>query len=129
MKLPVFLLRCLQTRMTETFLKNAFHPSTDPALVETSRVACNKNNMAVCKYYQRHHQFATQQELSMIKMLAVLVLHGDSDGIIPKEGGQHLADCLGGVFRVVDSASHQLMEERPLEVASLIKVFVEGLEL
>ena len=65
------------------------------------------------------------------KTLPVLILHGASDGVIPKEGGQHLADCLGehSVFKVVDNASHQVMEERPLQVATELKAFINGLAL
>jgi pimeloyl-ACP methyl ester carboxylesterase len=130
-KLPVFLLKCLQPTLTKGFLQIAFDPSADPALIEASRVSSNKFDMAMCQWYHRHHQFANQEEAMAAKALPVLILHGVSDGVIPKEGGQHLADCLGenSVFKLVDNASHQVMEERPLQVATDLKAFVDGLAL
>jgi pimeloyl-ACP methyl ester carboxylesterase len=129
-QLPVFLLRCLQPLLTKSFLQMAFDSSADPALIEAARVFSNNNDMAMCQSYHKHLQFATQKEaIAAAKSLPVLILHGVSDGIIPKEGGQHLADCLGenALFMLVDRASHQVLEERPIQVAAALKTFIHGL--
>jgi pimeloyl-ACP methyl ester carboxylesterase len=108
----------------------AFDSSADPALIEAARVFSNNNDMAMCQSYHKHLQFATQKEaIAAAKSLPVLILHGVSDGIIPKEGGQHLADCLGenALFMLVDRASHQVLEERPIQVAAALKTFIHGL--
>jgi len=127
--LPVPVLKCIQPWLTKEFLKMAFDPSADAALVEASRVASNKNSMCICKWYQKHHQFAILEEAKAVSHLPVLIMHGVSDGIIPKEGGQHLADSIGeyAAFKIIEMASHQVMEERPDEVAKEVMAFVQGL--
>ena len=127
--LPVVFLKCLQPSLTNAFLKKAFDPSTDPALIETSRIASNNNDMYMCKGYHKHHHFASLREAAAIGNLPVLILHGASDAIISMEGGQHLADWIGvrATFKLIHNASHQVMQERPSEVAFEIKAFLKRL--
>ena len=129
--LPVVFLKCLQPSLTKAFLQKAFDPSTDSALVETSRIASNNNDMYMCKWYHKHHQFATLREAASIGNLPILILHGTSDGIISMDGGQHLADWIGvrATFKLIHKASHQVMQERPSEVAIEINAFVKRLAI
>jgi abhydrolase domain-containing protein 8 len=96
-KLPVFILKCLQPFLTNEFIRLAYHPEADPALVATFRNASNANDMYICKAYHVHHDWVTMEEAtSNIGGVPCLVIHGRGDRVIAVEGGQHLADTVKG---------------------------------
>jgi pimeloyl-ACP methyl ester carboxylesterase len=129
-RLPVFILECVQPSLTKSFLQLAYHPNCDPALLEAAKDANNSNSMFVAKAYHRHHQFATVEEAKALQHLPVLILHGQDDGIVPVEGGgQHVADVVQTNCVVISGASHQVMEERPKEVAEAMSRFLSNLLL
>lgn len=120
MNLPVFILKCLQPSLTNKFLELAFHSTADPAMVQEAKQANNQNNMWAAKAYHKHHQFASLKEAKSLHQLPVLLIHGQDDGIIPLAGGQHLADVLQTKCVVISEASHQVMQEQPMEVEEAI---------
>jgi abhydrolase domain-containing protein 8 len=119
-KLPVVLLKCLQPFLTKEFIRLAYHPEADPALLEASNDADNANDMYMCKAYHVHHDWATVEEATSNIRVPCLVIHGREDKVIPVEGGQHLADMTRGKLVIVERASHQVMEEQPEQVAEAI---------
>lgn len=127
-KLPIFVLDCLQPTMTKGFLDMAYHPKTDPKLVELASSANSGNNMYMAKAYHTHHEWATREECSNLDDLPVLVLHGKDDKVLPAQAGEYLADVVKAKqFILVEDTSHQLMEEKPKEVARHIVEFMKEL--
>jgi len=137
MKLPVVLLKCLQSQLTNAFVQKGVHPD-HTALCASVRQASNTNNMVVAKFYYHHHDWAdldtvrqvaanTSANSKLKKTASFLVLHGASDGIIPVEAGQALANALSTELVLVDNVSHLIMLERPRAVAELVWNFLEPL--
>ena len=146
--LPVLVLECLQSVLTGLFLEAAYHPSTDPVILQHAREASNNNSMYVAKAYHTHHVWATPNEckdalfrkegqkmdLSGIgndgrsTVPKVLVLHGKQDKVLPVEAGQQFADvCNATTTVVVEEASHNVMEEQPRAVSDAIAEFLLSL--
>ena len=123
-KLPVFILRCLQKSLSEAFLKIAYHPEVDPAVLKAAKDGSNANDMGMCKAYHCHHDWATATEAKSNVCVPCLVVHGKDDGMLPEAGGQHLADVVQGKLVFVEYASHQVMEEQPEKVAGVIWEFL-----
>lgn len=124
-KLPIFLLRCLQPLLTNEFIRLAYHPEADRALLEASKDADNANAMGMCKAYHCHHDWATVEEAKSNIHVPCLVIHGRADKVIPVAGGQHLAGISGAKLLIVERASHQVMEEQPQQVAEAIWEFLK----
>jgi pimeloyl-ACP methyl ester carboxylesterase len=127
MKLPVFLLKCLQKTMTNAFANMAVHPSRED-VQEMVRQGGNDNDMAAAKCCHRNMEWATLNDLNgPIKEQPALVLHGVDDGIIPLECGQHLANQLPqSKFVALEKTSHLIMLELPEAVSNEILVFLES---
>lgn len=124
-RLPVVILRCLQPSLTKSFLQLAYHPKTSPSLIEEASKSNNGNNMYMAKAYHRHHQWATNDECTALHGVPVLVLHGKDDKILPLEAGMYLADVVHATRIItVDETSHQVMEEKPKDVAQHIVTFI-----
>ena len=129
-QLPVVILRCLQPSMTKSFIKLAYHPNTSPMLIEEACKLNSGNDMYMAKAYHRHHQWATNDECTALHGLPVLLVHGKDDKILPLEAGIHLADVVHATRIItVDEASHQVMEEKPVDVAQHIVTFLAQIEL
>lgn len=128
MKLPVVLLNCLQTTLTNAFVKMAVHPSRKD-VQEMVRNGSDENNMAVAKCWHRNMRWATVEYLEgEIKERPALVIHGVDDGIIPLECGQHLANQLPkSKFVALEKSSHLTMMELPERVADEILLFLNHL--
>lgn len=124
-KLPIFLLRCLQPLLTKEFIRLAYHPEADCALLEASKDADNANDMGMCKAYHCHHDWATVEEAKSNIHVPCLVIHGRADKIIPMAGGQHLADITQAKLLIMEHASHQVMEEQEGQVAEAIWEFLK----
>lgn len=124
MKLPLFLLRFLQTKMTEEFVKMAVH-SEHSTLRDEMRLSNNHNDMAVARKYHRNMQWATVDDIDILRNVPSLIIHGKDDGVIPLACGQHLADQLPkSTFVVVNQASHLVMIEQPEQVGEEILRFI-----
>jgi pimeloyl-ACP methyl ester carboxylesterase len=123
MKLPVFVLNCLQRVLTESFLNLAVHPHNG-WLADRLRQESNSNDMRVAKAY--HTQMEWRPALSLLAHLPkVLIVHGADDRIIPIECGQHLHNIIpSSELLVVDSASHLVHMEQAPRVATAILSFL-----
>lgn len=108
MRLPVVLLQCLQSQMTEAFIELAVDPK-HTELRDIIRIASQKNNMMVAKSYHRHAKWMTMLQLQQAVWrsrehmsnavppvhpypppLPTLIIHGTNDGVTPIECGQYM---------------------------------------
>jgi len=141
--LPVWMLRCLQRQLTESFLQRAVYHSDETALIlEAARAASNQNDMAVAKAYHTNHRWVEASELQCLRSspspspkqskqqdgMHVLIVHGADDGIVPVQCAQHLQNELDNAALVVlDRASHLVMVEAPDRVAEHVFPFLVNL--
>jgi len=124
MRLPVWMLKCLQPILTNSFIQMAVHPE-HVKLQEQVRQASNGNDMTVAKYYHRNMHWATEKSLLKIRELPSLIVHGESDGLIPVECAQYLANVSpNSKLVVVEQASHLVMIEQPERVARELLAFL-----
>mmetsp|Transcript_8573 Transcript_8573/g.18083 ORF Transcript_8573/g.18083 Transcript_8573/m.18083 type:complete len:443 (+) Transcript_8573:238-1566(+) len=119
---PVWFLKLLQPKMNDAFLSNAYHPTTDEGLVLHGRAVCEGNDMGMVKAFYRQWTWATADDAAkVVKVPTVVVVHGAEDRLIVPAAGEHLHDMIpDSEYRVVDDAGHQVMEERPADVAEII---------
>lgn len=119
--LPVPVLKILRPRLDDAFLSRAYHPTAATDLTEEGRKVCEGNDMEYAKAFYGSWEWATEEEAGAVGVPA-LVVHGRDDQIIEAAAGEHLAAALprcSGIT-IVDGASHQVMEERPDEVAGVL---------
>jgi pimeloyl-ACP methyl ester carboxylesterase len=130
MRLPVFILNCLQKSMSESFLQLGLYKDCDPALREKCRSENNGNNMAMAKATHRHHKWATSDELGVMKDTPTLILHGTEDGIISPANSEVLGkEIPNSKVVLIPKASHLLMLEKPGEMAKAIVDFLNDEKL
>lgn len=128
-RLPIIVLRFLQPSMTKSFLEAAYHPKTTGELIEEASKSNSGNDMYMAKAYHTHHQWATKDECAALHGLPVLGLHGRDDKILPAEAGQQLADFIKAKnFVKLEDTSHQVMEEKPMDVAQHIAAFMKEIK-
>ncbi len=148
-RLPTFLLGWMQSTLSEQFLQAAFSPSTPESVKNEARQFSNNNEMHVCKSFYNGFQWATDDHWAAIK-LPVLIVQGVDDKITPPEGARDLFDShfkasdaigvpidgggssssgsgSGNGSRMVEieAAGHQIMQEKPEEVAGEIVRFLK----
>jgi pimeloyl-ACP methyl ester carboxylesterase len=129
-RLPVFVLRCLQPSLTKSFLQLAYHPKSSAVVIQEASASNSGNDMYMAKAFHTHHQWATQDECHSLHGIPVLVIHGKDDKILPAEAGAHLADVVKAQrFLTIEDTSHQVMEEKPKDVAQLIVRFLKDIKL
>jgi pimeloyl-ACP methyl ester carboxylesterase len=139
--IPLWLLRCLQPLLTQSFLHMGFSPNThrvNPTLIAMAKGSNNQNNMTiVCRYYQSHDWITAEdivaiqrQDLSPRPQRPPLILHGEDDQILPVQCGQDLCNAWGGVhatpvpLTIIPHASHMVLLEQPQNVAQLIHQYL-----
>lgn len=127
MRLPIVVLNCLKSFLTEAFIRMAVHPSHGE-LQQAVRQDSNSNSMQVAKAYHRHMIWAPTSVLqtTFMKQAPVLIVHGVDDGIISVQCAHYLANQLPqSQFVSVDHASHLIMMEEPERAASSVLEFLE----
>lgn len=118
---PVWFLKLLQPKMNDVFLEKAFHPTTDEGAVAQGRKLCEGNEMGMIKAFYKQWKWATKDDASKAKVPTVVVIHGAEDKLIIPAAGEHMSDMLpSSEYKVIQDASHQVMEERPGEVAEIL---------
>jgi len=132
MRLPLFLLRCLQPLLSKAFAERAVH-ADHPALRHEIVAASDTNDMALAQAYHGHIQWASPDNaVQAVGHVPCLILHGVDDGIIPIAAGQELANLLlllsrddeRSKFVAMERTSHLLMLEDPDRVAYEIRSFL-----
>ena len=67
-KLPVFILKWMQTTMTNSFVEAAYHGDSHQSLKETARTFCNQNDMAIVKAFYRQTKWVVSKDTKNIKV-------------------------------------------------------------
>jgi pimeloyl-ACP methyl ester carboxylesterase len=134
MRLPLFVLNCIQSLLTEGFLNMAVHPDHVELRNEIRRQS-QKNDMRVAQAYHRHMEWAHSYHLHKViwrrKDVAVptLILHGANDGLTPVECAQQIHNQLLTTQKsdlvIIDQASHLVMIEQPDQAANALYNFME----
>mmetsp|Transcript_75473 Transcript_75473/g.245488 ORF Transcript_75473/g.245488 Transcript_75473/m.245488 type:complete len:318 (-) Transcript_75473:30-983(-) len=133
-RLPLWILERLQPTLSAGFEAMALHPETraeDAAperreVLLLARAVNGLNEMHMCKAYYRQLEFPGPALLSQVTA-PVLILHGEADGAIDPAQSERLLPMLKGAEarrQVVAGCSHQLMQERPAEVAAALCAFL-----
>lgn len=124
---PLWLLNCIQPLLTSVFLKIGFSTWTrqnNHQLIAEARTANNQNDMQVCSYYYRAHDWLSKLDENNSPPPS-LVLHGIEDEIIPIKCGQDLANHMKTGFVTISNASHMVLLEQPDEVAEHVFSFLQ----
>jgi len=128
-KLPVSVLKCLQPKMSKSFMEAAYHPNTDLTTLSDSMESNNENDMWAVKAIHVHHKWTTREQCKVIHALPIIVLHGEDDKILPKECAQYLADAIcAQKVRLIQNSSHQVMQENPVVVAKEIVALMNNIQ-
>lgn len=109
------------------FLRLAFSPHTEPALVD--EFMARQADVPVNTFLQDFsacNVFDVTQEVEQIK-LPTMVIVGVDDRLTPVKLSQYLHENIpGSVLKTIQQAGHMPMVEKPQEVNELIKSFVNG---
>ena len=131
-KLPICVLQLMRSYLSEGFLQRAFSPATPyERRVELAGVTSGKNEMYVCKFFYTNFTWAGASDWSAL-MCPALVLSGADDQITTVEGARSLfahyfATDKRSRMVVLESAGHQLMQEKPEACADAIKDFLSAI--
>jgi pimeloyl-ACP methyl ester carboxylesterase len=121
---PLWLLVLMRPMINANFVKLAWHPSADPALVAFEDRAARRNSLFMMKSLLTQSAPIDAGGLSGLT-LPVLILAGDSDGVTPLAGAQMLAGALPDArLETIAACGHQIMLERPAETNALIRAFL-----
>jgi pimeloyl-ACP methyl ester carboxylesterase len=127
MKLPVFVLDCLQRVLTDSFLQLAVHPSNG-WLSDRLRRASNANDMRVAQAYHTQMVWTPTTSWPALSLPPALIIHGADDRLIPINCAQHLHNTMSvsssSELLVVDAASHLVHMEQAPRVATAILSFL-----
>jgi abhydrolase domain-containing protein 8 len=129
--LPSFVLNWLQPMLSSTFVKLAFAPDADQAIKAKSEKRSNENPMYMCKYFYNQTKWVTHEECQSLAPTTAkyLVVHGAVDQVLEIESARTLAASLPNAsFIKVENAAHQVMEEKPAEVAERMTGFFDKLK-
>lgn len=129
--LPLFLLRLLQSYMTDSFIQSAVHPDHVAEFRKQLRSENNQNDMAIARAYHTNMKWLTRDQISdATTRLPSLIVHGAHDQIISSACGEFLySDVMQkntSKFVMVQKAGHQVMMEQPEEVAEAIDIFLNS---
>jgi pimeloyl-ACP methyl ester carboxylesterase len=127
--LPLPLLNCIQSSLTSGFVNAAIHPDNarqNPDIVEELIESCTANRMEVVQAYHSQVKWFSLPGSQPLLPFSFLIVHGDQDKIIPIQAGQEISNQLRHELHVVPNAGHMITMERPQEIASLVRNFVES---
>jgi pimeloyl-ACP methyl ester carboxylesterase len=121
---PLWLLILMRPLINANFLKLAWAPTTDRALVRHENEATRSNTLFMMKALLTQSAPLDVAALSGLN-LPIMILAGAQDGVTPPAGGQMVADALPQArFEVLGDCGHQIMLEQPAETNALISDFV-----
>jgi len=111
--LPLPLLELFRPILSEGFRRRAWDAGADPALVQTEQLATRGNTLFMMQSLIAGAPPIDEQALAKLA-LPVLILAGESDGLVPLAASEHLAALLPhAVLQRVPNCGHQIMMEAP----------------
>ncbi len=122
------------TAMTREALRDAFEPTPDMAdeamvtrYVELSRAPGHREIITSLVTSGRNH--ATPEKMAAIKV-PTLILHGDTDKLVPAGDGRKFADAISGSTLIVYEKTGHLPQEQVADRSALdLKAWLETLPL
>ncbi len=120
----LWLLILMRPMINANFLKLAWAPTTDPALVAYEDQAARRNSLFMMKALLSRCAGLAAADLAGLD-LPVLILAGDHDGVTPPAAGEAVAKLLPDVrFETLADCGHQIMLEQPARTNALIGDFI-----
>ncbi|MEW6342409.1 MAG: alpha/beta hydrolase [Paraburkholderia sp.] len=119
--LPPSLFGLLKPLLARRFRRLAWHPDSDPVLVDYESRVSSGNSTTVMQAVIRNVSVLEPERLDELR-LPVTVVSGDRDGLTPALGGKALADKLPqAAFIELKDCGHQIMLEKPELVNQLLR--------
>jgi pimeloyl-ACP methyl ester carboxylesterase len=116
----------MRPMINANFLKLAWGPAADPALVRYEDSATKGNSLFMMKALLTRSAPLDAAALSHLD-LPILILAGARDGVTPAASGKMLAAALPNVrFEVLEDCGHQIMLEQPARTNALIESFIRS---
>jgi pimeloyl-ACP methyl ester carboxylesterase len=111
--LPLPLLELLRPILSEGFRKRAWDPGADPALVQAEQEATRGNSLFMMQSLLAGAPPIDEHALAVLS-LPVLILAGETDGLVPFAASEKLAALLSRAeLQRVPKCGHQIMMEAP----------------
>jgi pimeloyl-ACP methyl ester carboxylesterase len=120
------------TALIRQGLEAGFYDPTlvDDAMVarytDTARAPGHRDILLQITLGFRNRDFATPERLQPLAAMPVLVLHGDTDRLVPPEHGRNFANAISSATLVMyDNVGHIPQEEIPDRSAADVRAFVD----
>lgn len=121
---PLWRLILMRPLINASFLKLAWAPTTDRALVRYEDHAARRNQLFMMKALLSRSAGLDADDLKGLD-LPVLILAGDHDGVTPPAAGEAVANLLPDArFETLAACGHQIMLEQPARTNALIGDFI-----
>jgi pimeloyl-ACP methyl ester carboxylesterase len=112
-RLPLPLLELMRPILSEGFRRRAWDPGADPALVAAEQEATRGNSLFMMQSLLAGAPPIDETALGALS-LPVLILAGETDGLVPLAASERLAALLPGAeLQHVPNCGHQIMMEAP----------------
>jgi pimeloyl-ACP methyl ester carboxylesterase len=123
---PLPLLIAMRPLLSRNFVKLAWAPTADPALVRYEELATRRNSLFMMKAMMTRSAPLDADDLPSLT-LPILILAGDHDGLTPPAAGETLAGRLPDArLEVIADCGHQIMLEQPIRTNALILSFISA---
>jgi pimeloyl-ACP methyl ester carboxylesterase len=123
-RLPAWALERLRRQLSRAFRARAWHPGTDPALIDYEETQTKGNSLFMMKALVTQELRYGDAALARLT-LPIAVVAGEADGLTPPAVAQALAARLpDGRFSQVAGAGHQIMLEQPAAVLAVIETIL-----
>ena len=122
--LPSFSLEWMRPMFSSSFSKLAYHADTLKEVKENESEHTKNNTMYMMKGIVTQLKWPTHEEIASIKV-PTLVIAGETDGLTQPEKGKIVHELIeGSEFSILEGASHNMMIEKPIDLADNIEKFL-----
>lgn len=123
---PLWRLILMRPLINANFVKLAWAPTADAALVRFEDRAARRNSLFMMKALLSRSAGLNASDLAGLD-LPVLILAGDHDGVTPPAAGEAVAKLLPNArFETLADCGHQIMLEQPAQTDALIGAFIDA---
>jgi pimeloyl-ACP methyl ester carboxylesterase len=111
--LPPLILEWLRPTLSRRFRDLAWHPETDPALIDYEESLTKRNSLYMTQALLTQAVQIPEEDLARID-LPVTILAGAQDQLTPPAFAETLAASLPrSIFQIIERSGHQIMLEQP----------------
>lgn len=123
---PVWLLALMRPKLDAAFVKAAWSPATDPALIRFENGLVQSNTLFMMKSLMTQSDILDADRLGELK-LPMLLIAGADDQITPPAAGEALASALpDAVIHTFENCGHQIMLEQAARTTAALMGLVES---